>query len=167
MSERKPSIHVQGWLDPAHVATIATWLMEQGKELRSMSDLLTQTVATLAETIVANGHRPIVEQEEVLEVLGYIGNRTNAKTRPLSLPNTRRGVSEPFDTITQTQAKELHRSGKYTKPLASGQGNSRFVYSGHMAAPVGTTGDEIAPSVPDDGEFSADVLRAQSTEEDM
>ena len=161
--DKKPSIHVQGWLDPNHVATIATWLLEQGKELRSMADLLTRSVEALADAIIANGHRPIVEQEEVLEVLSYIGSNRSGKTSPLRLLTHVRDVARDaggfLDPAVAREAMNIHNSGKYTRGLH--EQHAPFVPGVGARAPLADDEIEVLPSVADDGEFSPSELRSQ------
>ncbi len=151
---KRPSIHVQGWLDPQNVATVAMWMLEQGKELRSMAELLARAMEVLADAVVAEGHRPIMEQEEILEVLSYIGSNRSVKSKPLRLaamPPGGAATSGILDPAVMREALAIHASGKYTSGVR-----------GTAALPP--EGIEVIESIADDGEFSAKALRTMAAE---
>ena len=147
------TIHVQTAVAPEHLATIANGLTALGCNPRSMSDLVATALEMLADVLVENGHKAVVEPQLIGEVLGSIGHGRRRRPKlavssPLVVMD-KEEKTDPFGAIALAQAKAIHASGRYRRAL--GTQSVPFVYSGDEI--------EVLPSVADDGEFSADGLR--------
>ena len=141
------TVHVQTTIGPEHLATIAQGLMTLGRAPRSMSELVAMALEMFADILVENGHHAVVEPQVIEEVLDSIGRgrRRQPKLTFLSPQSARKDEVNPFGTVVARQAKEIHASGRYRQRERGSRDEI-----------------EVLPSVADDGEFSADVLRKES-----
>lgn len=93
---RMQGMHVQGWTEYAHLATVARWLMTSGTDVQSMSQLVGLVFAKLADAIVDSGGTPVLEIGEIEEVINAIGRRRvptiGTKGRMLRIEESTQGI---------------------------------------------------------------------------
>ena len=167
MAKFSQGMHVQSWVDPSSAATIASWMLSERMDVASISGLIARALDTLAEVIIANGHRAIVEQQEIEEIFSRItrGKRvTGSESLRQGLvgsKNSRSGSVEPVSDLVTAQAREIYAKERAIRELQHVQSTTMDRKPFMPSRVVQSTTDEIEvlPSVADEGEFSADALR--------
>ena len=92
------NIHLQGRAEITDVATVANWLIANGEEISSMSQLVQLTFETLAASIVASGGEGIHE-EQAQATLSSIGMKRTRHAKSVPLARDVGTQSVPSETL--------------------------------------------------------------------
>ncbi len=161
MGRFSQGMHVQSWIDPSSAATIASWMMSERVDVTSISALIARAMDTLAEVIVTNGHRAVVAQDEIEEMMLRItrGKRATSSEK-LVLGLSRSRDEDTAGDLVSAQAREIYRKDMARRERTTQQLLQR---TGKMPRLV-VTGDEIEvlPSEADEGEFDVGAMREEN-----
>ena len=107
------NIHLQGRAEITDVATVANWLIANGEEVSSMSQLVQLTFETLAASIVASGGEGIHAEQAQAALSGIGMKRTrHAKSVPLARDVARNVPSVPSETLRSALGHLMRGTGR-------------------------------------------------------
>ena len=137
------TVHMQGRVGGEEVAIVTNWLQKQGYEITSMSRLVELAFSTLADTIISNGGE-LVEEHNIGMVLAGIGKGRRPAGLLLGQKEAGKNIGPTREEVLM--ATRLFEQQSQGRGLANSEG-------------------EVIANEPEEGEFDATTLRAQSAQE--